>query len=177
MSRPLSLAACSLALSVSMANAAEAPAFPLNSRWTMQFQARGASGASSGAGGTTFTIVSVERSAGTERNFGLVAGQRKYNALSVTTSSDSFLVVADLTVAAVNAGKLRVCAFGSLRPPQRSGLGLKVPPGQLEQVIAALRKRLAGIRASQPGVSVLTALRRAAGPSADGSTCTVRPMR
>ncbi|PNY80249.1 hypothetical protein [Deinococcus koreensis] len=166
------------------AHAAEASPFSLGSQWTLLFRSAGSGGMGSGGaatpgqpGGTTFTVVSVEQSAGTERGFGLVAGQRKYNTLTVLSTTDGSLMVADLTVSAANQGKLRVCAFGTLRPPQRSGLKLLIPPGQLDQAMAALRKKLGTLRSTQPGINALTALRRAAGPSADGSTCTLRRLR
>lgn len=168
-----------VSLLTSTACAAEASPFALGSRWTLQFRSAGsASPASAGRpASTTFTVVSVEQSAGTERGFGLVTGLRKYNTLTVLNSSDGFLMVADLSASAATPGKLRLCAFGTLRPPLRSGLTLLVSPGQLDQAVAALRKKMELLRTSQPGIGPLTVLRRAAGPAADGTTCTVRPAR
>lgn len=168
-----------VSLLTSTAHAAEASPFALGSRWTMQFRPPGSSSADSLGRpvSTTFTVVSVEKSAGTERGFGLVAGHRKYNTLTVLNSSDGFLLVADLTASAVTPGKLRICAFGTLRPPLRSGLTLLVSPSQLDQLVAALRKKMELLRTSQPGIGALTVLRRAAGPAADGTTCTVRLAR
>lgn len=173
MIKGLCLAACLL---TSTASAAAPSPFLLNSQWTLQFRSPAGPGAPRPES-LAFTVVSVEQSTGSERGFGLVSGQRKYNALTVLNASDGFLMVADLTVTAAHAGRLRVCAFGTLRPPQRSGLRLLIPSAQLEQTTTALRKRMATLRASEPGASTLTVLRRAAGALADGSTCTIRPLR
>ena len=160
-----------------VAGAAAPPApspFVLNSRWTLDFRQ---AGTGRSVGRVDFTVVSVEQSAGTVTGFGLVQDSAAFSVVAVMDGRDGTLTVTHLTRTGPKDRDVRVCAFGTERPPNHSGLTLTVPSGQVPQVLATLKRRLREIRTRSPRLSPLAQLRVAAGLTTGGAICTVRRAR
>ncbi|WP_309573457.1 hypothetical protein [Deinococcus sp.] len=158
----------------SVAGAAAPPAplpFTLDSRWTLDFRQAGTGRSVSR---TAFTVVSMEQSAGTVTAFGLVSGEAAFSVVSVLNAQDGTLTITELTPLAGTPRQVRLCAFGTDRPPLRSGLTLTVSTTQLGQSLAALRRQWTAARSARPKSSTLAVLRVAAGTATDGAICTVR---
>ncbi|THF88000.1 hypothetical protein E7T09_01895 [Deinococcus sp. KSM4-11] len=159
---------------VSVAGAAAPPTpspFTLNTRWTLDFRQANTGRSLSR---TAFTVVSVEQSAGTTTAFGLVRGDAAFSVVTVMNAQDGTLTVTALLPLAGTPRQIRICAFGTDRPPLRSGLTVTVPASQLGQALGSLRRQWTAVRADRPQSSTLAVLRVAAGTTTDGAICTVR---
>ncbi|MBB5374714.1 hypothetical protein HNQ07_000158 [Deinococcus metalli] len=159
---------------VSMAGAATSPApspFTLNSRWTLDFREAGTGLSVNRA---TFTVVSVEQSAGTMTSFGLVGDDKAFSMVAVMNGRDGTLTVTALTPLTGTPRRVRLCAFGTGRPPLHSGLTLTVPTADLGTALNRLGRQWQATLAARPKLSPLALLRVAAGDATDGAICTVR---
>lgn len=162
---------------VSMAGAAPPPApspFTLNTTWTLDFRQ---SGTGRSVGRVNFTVVSVEQSSGTVTGFGLVEDGAAFTVVAVMDGRDGTMTVTHLAPTGPRDTDVQVCAFGTQRPPESSGLTVTVPSAQWPQALATLRQKLTATRAARPRLSPLAQLRVAAGITTGGAICTVRRAR